>query len=138
MTTFTLKLPDGVGKFVEAAATAEGFAGPNEYVQNLILRAYREKAKRDLEATLLRRLDDMERGEVVKMTDEDWAEIHAEVEQQFQAVCAHAVKNREDVEAKLIVGLEQLERGESTEMTAEDWTEIHAEVERSFQERKTG
>ena len=84
MTNLTVSLPESVKQFVDTEAAAGGFANSGDYLQDLILRAYREKARQQLEAKLLRRVEGVDRGEVADMTQEDWDEIRAEVERSHQ------------------------------------------------------
>ena len=81
MTELILSLPEPVKRFVDAEAAAKGFASSGDYVQELILRAFREKTGQELDKTLLRRVEAIDRGEVAEMTPEEWDEIRADVEQ---------------------------------------------------------
>jgi antitoxin ParD1/3/4 len=84
MADLTVSLPDPIRQFVEAEAAAKGFANPGDYVQDIIYRAYRDKARKELEAKLVEGVEELEQGDAAEMTAEDWAEIHADVEKSFQ------------------------------------------------------
>ena len=61
MTSLTVPLPDPMKRFVEDEAAAAGFANPVDFVHDLICRAQRDKARKDLEAKLLEAVDALDR-----------------------------------------------------------------------------
>ena len=85
MMNLTLSLPELLKEFVEAEAAAGGFANPSEYVKEVLCQEFRMKARKRLEDELLVAQDAIDRGEVEEMTEKDWEEIRAEVEEHYRA-----------------------------------------------------
>jgi antitoxin ParD1/3/4 len=71
MTTINISLPDEMRTFIEEQMTREGYASASEYFRDLIRKAQRQKAKRELEAKLAEGLQ----GPLTTMTGKDWQAI---------------------------------------------------------------
>jgi antitoxin ParD1/3/4 len=66
-----ISLPDDMKEFIEAQLADEGYTSVSEYLGALIREAQKRKAKQDLDAKLLKRMQ----GPTVEMTREDWESI---------------------------------------------------------------
>ncbi len=76
MVSTTYELSEKSRAFVEEQATAEGFASPGAYLDDLVRQARIKRGKQALEAKLLEALDS---GPATEMTREDWDQLERQV-----------------------------------------------------------
>jgi antitoxin ParD1/3/4 len=81
METINYAVPDGLKDFVLARVTEGGFGSVNEYIGELIRADQKQKAKALLEAEVLKGV----RSPKAPMTENDWADIRAEVLRRCEA-----------------------------------------------------
>ena len=74
MASMTISLPDELIAFIETQVAPEGYASADEYLRALLLKARKEKTRKELEAKLLKGLE----GESTEMTREEWNSIENE------------------------------------------------------------
>jgi antitoxin ParD1/3/4 len=75
MVSLQITLPEEMLIFVEAQATAGGFAGPGEYLQSLIAAAQREHEMVELERRFDAAVRAMQEGEPNPLSPEDWQRL---------------------------------------------------------------
>lgn len=80
MTTMNLPLPEDLRQFVAEQASREGLAGPEVYIEMLIRRERKRRARVSLEAEIIKGLDS---GPAREMTPEDWEELRRDIEQRI-------------------------------------------------------
>ena len=72
MATMDLSLPEELKTFVEAEAAGSGYASPSEYVREVLLTLWRQKAKAALESELVRRIDG---PPAIELTPQFWDDL---------------------------------------------------------------
>jgi antitoxin ParD1/3/4 len=78
--TITISLPESLKAFIEEQVSQEGFGTVSEYVRALVRGEQKRQAQLRLETLLLEGLQ----SDASEMTDQDWADIRAEVRQRIQ------------------------------------------------------
>ncbi len=79
-TSMNISLPEELKKFVRERVKEEAFSNPSDYVRALIRRDQKRRAKRRLEALLLKGLD---AGPAEPLTEEDRGYIRAQVRERI-------------------------------------------------------
>jgi antitoxin ParD1/3/4 len=74
-TSINITLPESLMLFVEEQVQSRGCSDASEYLRTLILEEQRREARADLEQKLLEGLE----SPASEMTDDDWAELRAEI-----------------------------------------------------------
>ena len=75
VTTMNVSLSEALRAFVDGRVSEAGFSSVSEYVRELIRQDQREAARAALEARLLAALETPS----TEMSDEDWADLKAQV-----------------------------------------------------------
>jgi antitoxin ParD1/3/4 len=75
MSVLNLSLPDSLAEFVAEQVTAQGYASATDYVLDLVRKAQRVVAERELERLVLPALESLDRGEGKEMTADDWERL---------------------------------------------------------------
>jgi Arc/MetJ-type ribon-helix-helix transcriptional regulator len=74
-------VPEGLQEFVLARVSEGGFRNIDDYVGELIRADHRQAAKSHLEAEVIKGI----RSEKAALTDQDWADVRAEVIRRSEA-----------------------------------------------------
>ena len=80
MATITISLPDSLKAYIEERVSAEGFGTVSEYLRALVREQQKRTAQQHLESLLAAGLQ----SEASEMTQEDWADIRAEIRRRHQ------------------------------------------------------
>lgn len=78
MTPLQVSLPNDLKEFVERKVASGSFHDADEYLRSLVERASVEEARERLEALVLEGIEDIEAGNGVEMTPEDWKQMREE------------------------------------------------------------
>jgi len=78
MTTLEISLPDTLREFVECQVASGGFPDASAYMQSLLEQARLEQERARIEALVLEGIKDIENGNGVEMTPEDWKQMRDE------------------------------------------------------------
>jgi antitoxin ParD1/3/4 len=78
MKSLNISLPESMRAYVEERVTSGGYGTASEYIRSLIRADQKRQGTERLEALLLEGLDS---GTATPMTERDWADIRAEVQE---------------------------------------------------------
>jgi antitoxin ParD1/3/4 len=81
MDTMNFSVPDSLKDFVLQRVTEGGFGSPSEYIRELIRADQNQRARAVLESEVLKGV----RSPRAPMTNQDWADIRAEVLRRHEA-----------------------------------------------------
>lgn len=81
METMNIALPEPMKQFVQQQVERGGYSSVSEYIRDLIRTEQKAIARDTLEAEILRGL---ESGTATPMSQEDWAEIRADVVNRYR------------------------------------------------------
>ena len=78
MTTFEISLPDALREFIECQVASGDFPDASAYMQSLLEQARLEQERARIDALVLKGIKDVENGNGVEMTPEDWKQMRDE------------------------------------------------------------
>lgn len=85
MRTIELCLPEELEAFVAHCMEANGFASANDFIVSLLKEQQQWDWLKRIEPELKERIESLDRGEGIPMTDADWDALHENIRAKFEA-----------------------------------------------------